>query len=162
MQGRRGQLFLMATRGKKKNINAIQLLFLVYIEHAKSLIMPFYLPDLQSPAIILFPIELGEQSILTGLQIPSKGSMFLNYKYLLLIKRRPNVLIYFLNKPQDFEIDNSGGPELEQSIWYIICEYAICVGKGNGNPLQYSCLEIPGTEAPSGLLSVGLYRVGHD
>ena len=28
-------------------------------------------------------------------------------------------------------------------------------GKGNGNILQYSCLEIPWTEEPSGLQSVG-------
>ena len=25
-------------------------------------------------------------------------------------------------------------------------------GEGNGNPLQYSCLEIPGTEEPGGLM----------
>ena len=34
--------------------------------------------------------------------------------------------------------------------------------KGNGNPLQYSCLENPWTEEPSGLQSMGLQRVGHD
>ena len=34
--------------------------------------------------------------------------------------------------------------------------------EGNGNPLQYSCLEIPGTEEPGGLLSMGSHRVGHD
>ena len=28
-------------------------------------------------------------------------------------------------------------------------------GIGNGNPLQYSCLEIPWTEEPGGLLSMG-------
>ena len=28
-------------------------------------------------------------------------------------------------------------------------------GEGNGNPLQYSCLEIPWTEEPGGLQSVG-------
>ena len=32
-------------------------------------------------------------------------------------------------------------------------------GEGNGNPLQYSCLEIPWTEKPGGLQSVGLSRV---
>ena len=36
------------------------------------------------------------------------------------------------------------------------------VGEGNGNPLQYSCLEIPWIEEPGGLQSVGLQRVGHD
>jgi len=35
-------------------------------------------------------------------------------------------------------------------------------GGGHGNPLQYSCLEIPWTEEPGGLWSIGLQRVGHD
>jgi len=35
-------------------------------------------------------------------------------------------------------------------------------GEGNGNPLQYSCLENPLTEEPSGLQSMGLERVRHD
>ena len=29
-------------------------------------------------------------------------------------------------------------------------------GVGNGNPIQYSCLEIPWTEEPGGLQSMGL------
>ena len=37
-----------------------------------------------------------------------------------------------------------------------------CCGEGNGNPLQYSCLENPWTEEPGGLQSVGSLRVGHD
>ena len=35
-------------------------------------------------------------------------------------------------------------------------------GVGNGNPLQYSCLEIPWTEEPGGLQSMGSQRVRHD
>ena len=36
-------------------------------------------------------------------------------------------------------------------------------GGGNGNPLQYSCLENPQwTEEPGGLQSMGSQRVGHD
>ena len=35
-------------------------------------------------------------------------------------------------------------------------------GKGNGNPLQYSCLEIPWMEEPGRLQSMGLKRVGYD
>ena len=35
-------------------------------------------------------------------------------------------------------------------------------GEGNGNPLQYSCLENPGRQEPGGLQSLGLQRVGHD
>ena len=32
-------------------------------------------------------------------------------------------------------------------------------GEGNGNPLQYSFLEIPWTEGPGKLQSIGLQRV---
>ena len=35
-------------------------------------------------------------------------------------------------------------------------------GRGNSNPLQYSCLEIPWTEEPGGLQSMVLQRVRHD
>ena len=35
-------------------------------------------------------------------------------------------------------------------------------GEGNGNPLQYSCLENPWTEEPGRLQSMGLLGVGHD
>ena len=35
-------------------------------------------------------------------------------------------------------------------------------GEGNGNPLQYSCLENPWTEEPGGLQSTGSQRVGHN
>ena len=34
-------------------------------------------------------------------------------------------------------------------------------GEGNGNPLQYSCLENLWTEEPGGLQSMGLQRVRH-
>ena len=36
-----------------------------------------------------------------------------------------------------------------------------CTGEGNGNPLQCSCQENPGTGKPGGLPSMGLHRVGH-
>ena len=35
-------------------------------------------------------------------------------------------------------------------------------GGGDGNPLQYSCLENPQTEKPGGLQSMKLQRVGKD
>ena len=35
-------------------------------------------------------------------------------------------------------------------------------GEGNGNPLQYSCLENPMEEEPGGLHPMGLQRVGHN
>ena len=38
----------------------------------------------------------------------------------------------------------------------------ISPGGGHGNPLQYSSREIPWTEEPGGLQSMGLKRAGHD
>ena len=35
-------------------------------------------------------------------------------------------------------------------------------GEGNGNPLQYFCLENPTAEELGRLQSTGLLRVGHD
>ena len=35
-------------------------------------------------------------------------------------------------------------------------------GGGNGNPLQYPCLEIPWTEKTDSLQFMGSQRVGHD
>ena len=43
----------------------------------------------------------------------------------------------------------------------ITDDYA-CIGEGNGNTLQYSYLENPGTEEPDGLPSMELHRRGHD
>ena len=37
-----------------------------------------------------------------------------------------------------------------------------CFGEGNDNPVQSSCLKIPWTEEPDGLLFMGLQRAGHD
>ena len=37
-----------------------------------------------------------------------------------------------------------------------------CIGEGNGNPLQCSCLENPRDWKSGGLPSMGLHRVGHD
>ena len=37
-----------------------------------------------------------------------------------------------------------------------------CIGEGNGNPLQSSCLENPREAGPGGLPSMGSHWVGHD
>ena len=42
----------------------------------------------------------------------------------------------------------------------LIPELARSPGVGTGNPLQYSCLEIPRTEEPGG--SMGSQRIRHD
>ena len=55
-------------------------------------------------------------------------------------------------------------------LWKLINIFYYCdfvaiihwIGEGNGNPLQYSCLENPGDRGAWGLLSIGSHRVGHD
>ena len=43
-------------------------------------------------------------------------------------------------------------------VYLYYCVVAQCIGEGNGNPLQYSCLENPMDEEPSiGSLGVGHY-----
>ena len=37
-----------------------------------------------------------------------------------------------------------------------------CIGEGNGNPLQCSCLENPRDGEPGGLPSMGSHRIRHD
>ena len=48
------------------------------------------------------------------------------------------------------------------SSHYLILPRVSSLGEGNGNPLQYSCLEIPWTEEPGRLQSMGSLGVGHD
>ena len=43
-----------------------------------------------------------------------------------------------------------------------IPELGRCPGKGNGNPLQYSCLGNSMDGEPGGLQSMGSQRVGHN
>ena len=49
-----------------------------------------------------------------------------------------------------------------QETWVRSLGWEDSPGEGNGNPLQYSCLEIPWKEEPGGLQSTGSQRVGHD
>jgi len=61
----------------------------------------------------------------------------------------------------------SGGSDGKESAynaggWGLIPGSGRSPGEGNGNPLQYSCLENPWTEEPGGLQTIGLQRVGHD
>ena len=41
-------------------------------------------------------------------------------------------------------------------------EWGRSPGKGNGNPLQYSCWEVSWTEESDGLQSIGSERPGYD
>ena len=49
------------------------------------------------------------------------------------------------------------------AAWSVFMRYLFGdFGEGNGTPLQYSSLGIPGTGEPGGLPSMGSHRVGHD
>ena len=50
----------------------------------------------------------------------------------------------------------------EASAWLVLCGSAQGDGEGNGNPLQYSCLENPVDRGAWGLLSIASHGVGHD
>ena len=47
-------------------------------------------------------------------------------------------------------------------ILHHIGYYRVLSGEGNGNRLQYSCLEKPRDGEPGGLPSMGSHRVRHD
>ena len=53
-------------------------------------------------------------------------------------------------------------PPANQGDTDLIPESGRSPGEGNGNPLQYSCWEIPWREEPDGLQSMGLQRVRHN
>ena len=53
------------------------------------------------------------------------------------------------------------GPSGKSLLLYLMT-VSMGYGEGNGTPLQYSCLEIPWTEEPGRLQSMGSWRVGHD
>ena len=61
------------------------------------------------------------------------------------------------------EIDVScviqNGVYLTLFFWQLVATFQ---GEGNGNPLQYSCLENPMDGGAGGLQSMGWWRVGHD
>jgi len=48
------------------------------------------------------------------------------------------------------------------SVGYNRATSLSCIGEGNGNPLQCSCLENPRDGEPGGLPSMGPHGVGHD
>ena len=55
-----------------------------------------------------------------------------------------------------------GCKELDMTEWLHFHSSLSCIGEGNGNPLQCSCLENPRDGGAWWLLSIGSHRVGHD
>ena len=68
----------------------------------------------------------------------------------LVIDRKPNVL------------QSTGSLESDTTERLYFHFSLSCIGEGNGNPLQCSCLENPRDGRPGGLQSMGSHRVGHD
>ena len=55
------------------------------------------------------------------------------------------------------------GPEEWDTTEWLHFHFSLsCIGEGNGNPPQCSCLENPRDGEAGGLPSMGLHRVGHD
>ena len=55
------------------------------------------------------------------------------------------------------------GCEVSDTTEWLHFHFSLsCIGEGNGNLLQCSCLENPRTGEPGGLPSLGSHRVGHD
>ena len=65
---------------------------------------------------------------------------------------RKNLVSY---SPRDRE-------EPDRTEWLHFLFSLPCIGEGNDNPPQYSCLENPRTEEPGGLPSMGSHRLGND
>ena len=59
-------------------------------------------------------------------------------------------------------VKNSPAKAGEAGDEVSIFEVGRSPGEGNGNTLQYPCLEISRTEEPGGLQSMGSQRIGHD
>ena len=55
-----------------------------------------------------------------------------------------------------------GCPESDMNEWLHFHFSLSCIGEGNGNPLQCSCLENPRDGEPGGLPSLGSRRVGRN
>ena len=57
----------------------------------------------------------------------------------------------------------SMGSRRVEHDWVISLHFSLsCIGEGNGNSLQCSCLENPRDGVPGGLPSMGAHRVEHD
>ena len=55
-----------------------------------------------------------------------------------------------------------GREESDMTEWLQFHFSLSCIGEGNGNPLQCSCLENPRMGIPGGLPSMGSHRVRHN
>ena len=73
------------------------------------------------------------------------------------LPRNNHLLISWLQSPPAGILE----PKKRKSVTTSTFSPSVC-HEGNGTPLQYSCLEIPWMEEPSGLQSVRSLRVGHD
>ena len=59
-------------------------------------------------------------------------------------------------------LQSMGSLDSDMTEWLHLHFSLSCIGEGNGNPLQCSCLENPRDGGGWWLPSLGLHRVGHD
>ena len=69
-------------------------------------------------------------------------------------------IISWTEKPGGLQ--SMGSQELDMTEQLHLHFSLSCIGEGNGNPLQCSCLENPRTGNSGGLPSMGSHRVRHD
>ena len=63
---------------------------------------------------------------------------------------------------QGFPGDPAVESSVKQEVWVSVPESGRCAGRGNGNPLQYSCLGNPWTEESTGQQRVRLDLVNKE
>ena len=71
-------------------------------------------------------------------------------------------MIYYQGFPRGSVVENLPASAGDIGDLSLIPGSGRCPGVANGNPLQYSCWEIPWTEEPGRLPSRGSQRVRHD
>ena len=101
--------------------------------------------------------QIQKKSPIVLLFIPSTKPLFPSYSSFFLLN------FYWSTVDLDFP----GGSDGKASVYNAgdpgsIPGLGRSAGEGNGDPLQYHCLENPWTEEPGRLQSMGSLGVGHD
>ena len=77
-------------------------------------------------------------------------------------QKTPNSQSTLKKEEQSWRYQTSSQSYSIKTACYKIKKTPRPIGEGNGNPLQCSCLGIPGMREPGGLPSMGSHRVRHD
>ena len=101
----------------------------------------------------------------SGKKYKQLSSSFNNHCFIIRRKQWHPTSVLLPGKSQGWRIlvgcSPWGREESDTTEWLHFHFSLSCIGEGNGNPLQCSCLENPGTGDPGGLPSMGSHRVWH-